>query len=158
MRFTFDQFISFLLPQYVFDEYIIFSNGKTVYETFPAGISYVKGDSLMGLNKGMSVSSLHDFNISGKNYKVFLQPVHFTSETEWVIGGLLSDKRYRNEKKQLPFQIILLLITLAFCLIVSAPWIKLFHMGSKDRLTVIDGAFSILVSMLLISVLFLTFF
>ena len=158
MRFSFDQFISFLLPQHVFDEYIIFSNGKTVYETFPAGISYVKGDSLMGLNKGMSVSSLHDFNISGKNYKVFLQPVHFTSETEWVIGGLLSDKRYQTEKKQLPFQIILLLITLAFCLLVSAPWIKLFHMGSKDRLTVVDGAFSILVSMLLVSVLFLTFF
>src|SRR6185369_4152408 len=49
MKFSFDQFINFLLPQNVFDEYIIFSNGKTVYETFPAGISYVKGDSLMGL-------------------------------------------------------------------------------------------------------------
>src|SRR5207237_6359295 len=41
MKFSFDQFISFLLTKNVFDEYIIFSNGKTVYETFPAGISYV---------------------------------------------------------------------------------------------------------------------
>ena len=158
MRFSFEQFISFLLPQNVFDEYLIFSDGKTVYETFPAGISYVKADSLMGLNKGMSRSSLHDFNISGKDYKVFLQPVHFTSETEWVIGGLLSARRYEVEKKHLPPQVILLLITLAFGVIVLAPWIKLFHMGGKDRLTVVDGVFSVLVSMLLISILFLCFF
>jgi hypothetical protein len=158
MRFSFNQFISPLLPQNVFDDYLIFSDGRTVYETFPAGISYVKADSLMGLNKGMSRSSLHDFNISGKDYKVFLQPVHFTSETEWVIAGLLSARRYEVEKKQLPPQVVLLLITLGFCVIVLAPWIKLFHMGGKDRLTVVDGAFSVLVSMLLVSILFLCFF
>ena len=158
MRFSFSQFIDFLLTRNVFDDYLIFSGGKTVYETFPAGVSHVKDDSLMGIDKGMSVSSLHDFTISGVNYKVFLQPVHFTSDNEWVIGGLLTEKRYEAEKKQLPFQVILLLITLAFCLIVVIPWIKLFHMGGKDRLIVADGVFSGLVAMLLISVLFLSLF
>ena len=158
MKFSFEQFISFLLPKNVFDDYIIFSNGKTVYETFPAGVSYVKSDSLLGIKNGMSASSLHDFNISGKDYKLFLQPVQFNSETEWVIAGLLTDKRYQVERKQLPFSIILFLITLALVLIVTVPWIKLFHMGSKDRLTVVDGVSSILVSMLLVSILFLSFF
>ena len=106
----------------------------------------------------MSASSIHDFSISGKEYKLFLQPIQFTSETEWVIGGLLSDRRYQSEKKQLPFRAILLLITLAVCLFVTAPWIKLFHMGNKDRLTAFDGVSSSLVSMLLVSMLFLSFF
>lgn len=158
LKFSFEQFISFLLPQNVFDEYIVFSNGKTVYETFPAGISYVKSDSLLGIKNGLSASSVHDFSISGKDYKLFLQPIQFTADTEWVIGGLLSSKRYQEERKKLPFQVILLLITFAVCLIVSAPWIKLFHMGNKDRLTVFDGALSGLVAMLLVSILFLSFF
>jgi hypothetical protein len=158
MKFSFDQFISALLPQNVFDEYIVLSSGKTVYETFPAGVSKVMGDSVLGIKNGMSASSIRDFSIGGKDYKLFLQPVQFTSEKEWVIGGLLSDKRYQAERKQLPSGAILFLFTLAVLLIVAIPWIKLFHMGGQDRLTILDGAFSILVSMLIVSVLFLTFF
>jgi hypothetical protein len=41
---------------------------------------------------------------------------------------------------------------------ITLPWIKLYLMGSKDRLTVTDGIMAIIISMLLMSLLFFIFF
>jgi hypothetical protein len=158
MEFSFEQFIRFLLPENIFDEYIVFSKGKPVYETFPAGINEIKEDSLLRAKSGIKASGLHNYNISGKEYKLFIQPVSFTSDKEWIIGGLLSNKRYQKEKNQLPSEIILLLLTLVIGMLLMFPVIKLFQMGNKDRLTIWDGIWSILTSMLLMSLLFLAFF
>jgi hypothetical protein len=157
MNLSFDQFVKFIFPENVFDQYLVFSNGELVYETFPSGIHYLN-DSLLNKKNGIEVSSVRPLNISGKDYKLFSQPVSFTADKVWVITGLLSDKRYQAEKNQLPANGILLLVTIVFVIIVSFPWIKLYQMGSKDRLTVADGIASIAVSMLLISLLFFTFF
>src|SRR5438552_11085811 len=42
MKFSFEQFVKVLLPENVFDQFIVFSNEKPVYETFPAGINEIK--------------------------------------------------------------------------------------------------------------------
>lgn len=52
----------------------------------------------------------------------------------------------------------MLLIIVVVGMIVIFPWIKLYQMGSKDRLTLADGASTILVSMILMSLLFLCLF
>ncbi|MBC7886711.1 MAG: hypothetical protein H7Z13_02400 [Ferruginibacter sp.] len=158
MKFSFKQFIIFLLPKDVFDHYIVFSKGRPVYESFPAGISYVKEDTLLGAKNGIGSSGIRDQLISGTNYKMFLQPVGFDAKNEWIIAGLLSDKNYRKEKTQLPTQTILLLSTFLLICMVAFPWLKLYQMGSKDRLTVSDGIASIFISMLLVSLIFFIFF
>ncbi len=158
MKFSFEQFIKFLLPRDVFDEYVVFSKGKPVYESFPAGISYVKEDSLLGLKNGMGSSGVRNQVISGTAYKMFLQPVGFDANNEWIIGGLLSDKHYQNEKSQLPTQMMFLLATIMLIGMVAFPWLKLYQMGSKDRLTAFDGIASIFISMILISLAFFLFF
>ena len=105
MKFSFEQFVSFLLPKNVFDEYIIFSKDKPVYQSFPRRYKlYVKEDSLLGIKNGMSASGVRNFNISGKEYKLFLQPVSFSADKEWIIGGLLSNNRYENEKNDCPLK------------------------------------------------------
>ncbi|MEO7120824.1 MAG: hypothetical protein ABIY62_06990 [Ginsengibacter sp.] len=157
MNFSFDQFIKFLFPENIFDQYLIFSKRALVYETFPSGINYLN-DSLTDKKNATQISSIKSLNISGIDYKLFSQPVNFNADNEWVITGLLSDSRYHAEKNQLPASAILLLVTIAFIIIVAFPWIKLYQMGSKDRLTVSDGIASIAVSMLLMSLLFFTFF
>jgi hypothetical protein len=157
MNFSFDQFIKFLFPENIFDQYLVFSKRDLVYETFPSGINYLN-DSLVDKKNGTQISSVKSLNISGIDYKLFSQPVNFNADNEWVITGLLSDSRYQAEKNQLPASAILLLVTIAFIIIVAFPWIKLYQMGSKDRLTVSDGIASIAVSMLLMSLLFFTFF
>ena len=158
MKFSFEQFIKFLLPRDVFDDYVVFSKEKPVYESFPAGISYVKEDSLLGLKNGMGSSGVRSQTISGTAYKMFLQPVGFDANNEWIIAGLLSDKHYQNEKSQLPTQLMFLLATIMLIGMVAFPWLKLYQMGSKDRLTAFDGIASIFISMILISLAFFIFF
>jgi hypothetical protein len=158
MNFTPSQFVGFLLPENVFDDYIIFSNNRTILETFPSGISYVIKDSLFRVKTSISSSSVVEHNISGKDYKMFLQSVSLDAKTELVIGGLLTNKRYQHEKTQLPTPIVLLLATILLISIVLFPWIKLFQMGSKDRLTITDAVSTLFISMLLMSLLFFAFF
>lgn len=157
MQLTFNQFTSHLLPENVFDEYVIFSKGEVVYETFPSGITSLRDTSLVK-SRGLISSTVSSINASGRDYKLFLQPVSFTADQKWVVAGLLSDKRYQQEKNQLPSNIVLLLVTAMLIIMVSFPWIKLYQMGNKDRLTISDGIASIVVAMLLMSLLFFSFF
>ena len=157
MLFKIEQFIKMLLPENVFDEYIVFSNGKPVYETFPSGISAVKDDSLLRIENGVSGSVMRKYNVSGTEYKLFLQPVNF-GRNEWIIAGLLTEKRYNEEKNQLPAQVVLLLVTIVLIIVLFFPWIKLYPMGSKDRLTLTDAVSTVVISMLLVSLMFFMFF
>ncbi|MEO8766182.1 MAG: cache domain-containing protein [Ginsengibacter sp.] len=156
MKWSFKQFMEFL-PQNIFDQYIIFSNKEIVYETFPSGISDFK-DSLLDNKNGFVTSAVKGLNVSGKDYRLFSQPVNITPKDKWVITGLLSNNRYQQERNQLPVSIVILLVTVLIIIIVVFPWVKLYQMGNKDRLTIIDGISSIAVSMLLMSLLFFTFF
>jgi hypothetical protein len=157
MKWSFKQFVEFLLPKNVFDQYIIFSNGEVVYETFPSGLNYFK-DSLVDKKNGIVTSSIKPLNVSGTDFKLFSQPVSFTTDQDWVITGLLSTTRYQQERNQLPANGVLLLVTIVFIIMVTFPWFKLYQMGSKDRLTMTDGISAIVVSMLLMSLLFIAFF
>ena len=158
MEMTFEQFIRFLLPGNIFDQYIIFSNNKTVYESFPAGISNINKDSVFSNQKGIISPGVVSRNIGGTDYKIFLQPVQIASGSEWIVGGLLTNQHYQDERNQLPAAMILLLVTVLLIIVVTLPWIKLYLMGNKDRLTVTDGIMAIIISMLLMSLLFFTFF
>ncbi|MDN3658035.1 cache domain-containing protein [Ferruginibacter paludis] len=153
MKFTFEQFIKNLLPANVFDQYIVFSDGQVVYENFSSGIGFLN-DSLSGKKGGITSSAVKSLNVSGKDYKLFFQPVSFTADRQLVVTGLLSNKHYQQEKNQLPSQGVLLLLTVVLITIVAYPWIKLYQMGNTDRLTVTDGIATIVVSMLLMSLLF----
>lgn len=57
MKFTFEQFIKYLLPANVFDQYIVFSNGQVVYEDFSSGIGFLN-DSLSGKTGALLVPVL----------------------------------------------------------------------------------------------------
>jgi len=154
MLYNFENFVKPLLPVNVFDGYVIFSKGNVVYESFPSGLSYTNKDSLLGVQHTVAGSAIRDQEISGIKYKFFLQPVGFDSTNEWIVGGLLRDDRYNAEKKQLPANLVLFLMITAIVIIILLPWIKLFQMGSRDRLTLYDGGMSFFVAMLLTSMLF----
>ncbi len=158
IRFGFQQFIQTLLPKDVFNEYLVFSNEEIVHETFPSGIVKIKFDSIIVSNAGIAGSGIKNITLGGKEYKMFLQPINFTNNKTWVIAGLLSNNRYQVEKNQLPGRIVLFLVTFVLIIIVAFPWIKLYQMGNKERLTIADGAAIISVSMLLMSLMSFAFF
>ena len=161
VRFGTAQFIKPLLPSGVFDNYIVFykkaKQYEKLYETFPSGLSG-NIDSLLETKNKVTGPGIRSLTIGGTDYKVFSQPVTTMNGDTWLIAGLVSSKNYQQEKNQLPLWIILLLLTAAMGIIVSIPWIKLYHMGNKDKLTVTDGIATILVAMILMSLLFFVFF
>ncbi len=158
MKFSFEQFFGslLLLSGKIFDHFVIINNHKPIYENFPSGISKMQEDSLLGGRPGVQVAAVRNVTIGGRDYKIFSQPVSLGEQC--VISGLLSSQRYQRERNELPAEIVLSLMTLVIAMILMFPWIKLFHMGSKDRLTVWDAIASFSVSMLLMSFLFLAFF
>ena len=161
VRFGAGQFIKPLLPSGVFDNYIVFykkaKQYEKLYETFPSGLSG-NIDSLLETKNKVTGPGIRSLTIGGTDYKVFSQPVTTMNGDTWLIAGLVSSKNYQQEKNQLPLWIILLLLTAAIGIIVSIPWIKLYHMGNKDKLTVTDGIATILVAMVLMSLLFFVLF
>ncbi len=157
IAFNFSQFIKSLLPPSVFDQYIVFDNGEVAYEDFSSGIAQLN-DSLSGKKSGIATSGIKSLNVSGKDYKLFFQPVSITVNRQLVVTGLLSGKHYQQEKNQLPSQIVLLLLTVVLIAIVAYPWIKLYQMGNTDRLTITDGIAALAVSMLLMSLIVFTAF
>ncbi len=157
IQFNIDQFVRPLLPGDVFDNYIVFDDTGKIYETFRSGLNYNIRDSLLATSKGLSVPGLHDIRIGGTDYKVFAQPVNVLDQ-KWIVAGLVTSKNYQKEKNQLPVWIVLLLLTAAIGIVVCIPWVKLYHMGGKDKLTVRDGIATVLVSMILMSLLCFVFF
>ncbi len=158
MSYDFSQFVSSVLLSDVFDYYIVFINKTKIFEGYRSGLNINDPDSLLSIKNKISTPGIRSLRIGETDYKVFSHPVYTFSGSKWTISGLLKNNNYQAEKNQLPLWVLLLLTTAAIAMLVSLPLIKLYHMGSKDRLTITDGIASILVSMVLMSLLFFAFF
>jgi hypothetical protein len=158
MKYDFEKFIGPLLPDNVFDQYIVFYHSHKLYETFPSGLSYKIKDSLLEVSNKITSPGVRSLRIGGTDYKAFSQPIGLGNKNNLLIVGLVRNESYQQEKDQLPTAAVLLLLTLLIIIIVCLPWIKLYNMGNKDKLTAKDAIESMLVSMVLMSLLFFTFF
>jgi hypothetical protein len=158
MQFTMDQFFSGLLPADVFDEYMLLTGDSVIYQTFPIGVTGILKDSLLTAKSVFLGKSVRDITLSGREFKVFYQQFSLNNGTELTVAGLLTAKNYQRERTRLPDSAVLLLLTLAISTVLALPWIKLYQMGSQDRLRLSDALFSFAVSMLLMSLLFFGFF
>ena len=158
IQFEYDQFIKPLLLRDVFSYYLVFINKHKVYEDYPTGLNDNEPDSLLNKKSQITTPGVHSLQIGETDYKVFSHPVYTYDNDKWIITGLLKNADYQQEKNQLPLWVLLLLMTILVTMLVSLPWIKLYHMGNKDRLTINDAIASVLVSIVLMSLLFFVFF
>ena len=158
LKYSISQFIDPLLPRDIYNEYILLKSSKIVYQTFPSGITNITTDSLKTDKSAFAGGQVKNIELSGTQYKLFSQQLSLNADSVLTITGLLKDQNYQHEKSKLQENVVLLLLILAIATILALPWIKLYQMGNKDRLTVTDGLFSFAVSMLLMSILFFAFF
>ena len=158
ISYPFKEFIIPLLPEDVFDGYIVLENNSVLFESpnIHSGLEY-SNDSLLTQQSYIKGSVITDRTFGGIDYKLFIQPVICRGNVKLFVIGLLSAEHYQQGKTKLPPRAILFLITLFTVIIVSFPIIKLYQLGNEDRLTVTDGIMATLVSMLLISLLFFIF-
>lgn len=154
LTYDFANFIKPLLPEDVFDEYMVLGTSTVLYEseTLSSGLDY-SNDSLLTHQSAITGSLIKDRTFGGVDYKLFIQPVICDSNTKLYVIGLLSREHYQQGKTKLPPQIILFLITFFTGILVSFPIIKLYQLGQEDRLTIMDGISLTIVAMLLVSLL-----
>lgn len=156
ITYSFAQFFNKLLPKNVFEEYVVFHGEKPIYTTARSGLAHLR-DTILNQTKA-DPYGVKTCQLDGIEYKLFLHPISPVSGEEITVAGLVSNNRYQNERKKLPVEIVLLLITILLAMIIAFPLIKLYHMGNKDRLKLTDAVAVIVSSMLLMSFLFFAFF
>lgn len=158
MQYQAHDFFSPLLPGSGFDEFVVVVGKEVIYETFPSGLGSSSFDTLVQITPKMSGANTKTLSLGGTHYQAYIQPFAIGDERgNSLILGMIQADKYKAEKVQLPFQKLLWVITLAIMVIILLPWLKLFNLGIKDRLTIWDGAASFMVAMLLVSTIFMGF-
>ncbi len=158
MNYTVERFFEPLLLGAGFDEFVVVMNGEIIYETFPSGLNGSRFDSLLQINKNLVGANSRQLKIAGLDYQAFIQPFALGQVTQGCfIMGLVHYEKFQSERVQLPAKQVIVIITTGFLIIILLPWLKLFNLGSKDRLTLYDGALSFVVAMLLVSITFMGF-
>lgn len=160
MNYDFIKFLKPVLQPGIFEHYVIFYNGRYIYEDFHSGLGYdrSKEDSLLKTGKWLTGASILDEKVGGVPYKIFLQPVNFFSGNRLIIAALHTQQRFDAEKKQLPANAALLGIIISLGIILLLPWIRLYCLSKYDRLSLGDATESLIVAKLLISLLALFLF
>ncbi|SKB68408.1 cache domain-containing protein [Dyadobacter psychrophilus] len=156
LSYDFDQFISPLLTNEVFDEYLIIGDNVVLYETFASGLT-PNEDSLFRTCGALPGALITERDYAGISYKLFVLPVDLNASTRILLVGLLTADHFSEAKTRLPPRLVLFLITVFTCILVTFPIVKLYHLSEGDRLTLKDVISVSIVSALLVSLVFFCF-
>ncbi|SDG74893.1 hypothetical protein SAMN04487996_122153 [Dyadobacter soli] len=156
MSYKLPAFIEPLLSKEAFDDYLIIADGgKIIYQTFSSGIIELCEDSLQKACTPFQEKSVRNIRLGSTDYKMFLQKVKLGPSHSVIVAGLLQKQKYQHLKTGLPENVVVSMLVAVLAVILTLPWIKLYHIGNQDRLTVFDGLFAFVSALLLIA--FLTF-
>lgn len=156
MEYLLPKFVDPLLSGEAFDNYLLVgSNNEIIYQTFPSGITTLGLDSLD--RKLYANNSVRNIRLGGTAYKLFRQRIRLDSTNYVTLAGLLKAQKYQQLNTSLPENLVVLMLFIMLALVLCLPWIKLYHMGSQDRLTVFDGLFAFASSLLLLAFLVFAF-
>lgn len=156
LTYDFEKFIKPLLPDQVFDAFMIVGEDIVLYENFTSGLDPAQ-DSLFRTCGKLSGALMTEREYAGTRYKLFVQPVDLNPTTKILLVGLLTNDHFLAAKTSLPPRLILFLITVFTCILITIPIIKLYQLADGDRLTVKDAISVTIVSCLLLSLLFFCF-
>ncbi len=128
----------------IFDDYLMILQP---HSTKPGGILFNSGDlsmdyqvetdSLLKKSDGFSAMNLYDVKIQGNDYKLFLYPFPFHGQRV-IMGGLVSLSHYTARYESVPITLITTGSILLLLLLVAIPLLKIYVIGSHERITVFD--------------------
>jgi hypothetical protein len=115
---------------------IIFNPGNIVldYE--------INTDSLLKKIDGLSLINVRDVSVEGNPYKLFLYPFKLGNERV-ILAGLINAKDYNKAYQKIPFSLISLAGVLVLLLLIHLPIIRIYLLGSFERIRDIDIRFII---------------
>lgn len=110
---------------------------SVLFHTFPGDIHISGADELKSFKNGIESGCFKEVTISNKNYKLFLQAVKLSNGSrggKWYVGGLIDEKKFTRETRELKAGTIIPFIITFFLFILAIPLIKLFLMSKFEQL------------------------
>jgi hypothetical protein len=97
----------------------------------------VNADSLLNKNDGFSTLNIVDVIIAGNPYKLFLYPFEMGRQ-RLILTGFISESNYREANQKIPFSIFTALSVLLLLLIIHLPILRMYVLGSNERIRALD--------------------
>jgi hypothetical protein len=109
--------------------------GEVVYNSGNLAVDYrVNTDSLLKKSDGFSLLDIHNVTIEGNPYKLFIYPFKLGKE-RIILAGLVSVAHYNAGYKDIPFTYIGAIAILVLLLFIHLPVLKIYILGSYERIT-----------------------
>jgi len=113
-------------------------NGEIVFNAGDLSMDYeVDMDTLMKKSDGFSTTNVHDAKIEGNDYKLFLYPFPFHGQRA-IMAGLISVSNYTSRYESVPINLITTASILLLLLFIAIPLLKIYIIGSHERITTFD--------------------
>ncbi len=94
-------------------------------------------DSLLKKSDGFSTMNMYDVRIEGNDYKLFLYPFPFHGQRT-IMAGLVGLSHYTSRYESAPIDLITTGSILLLLLLVAIPLLKIYIIGSHERITTFD--------------------
>lgn len=132
----------------VFDHYLMILDSSAVDKASKRGtllfnpdhlsISFaIERDTLLRPSDGFSITSIRDVRIEGNDYKLFLYPFCLKN-SKGIMAGLLSQSRYTARYESVPPDFFTTGAALLLLILVAIPLLKIYIIGSHERITTLD--------------------
>lgn len=154
-------FIQNLWRKDFFDDFFIVRNDRLSFNTTGNAFKIGGHDSLLTKGNGVHTPNVIDITISETKYKAFIYRIHYKENEDWVLGGLIEWRHYRNEIHQVePYFVLLASLTL-LSLILGMPLLKILLLSKIERLytkDVIGASISLVLIVLLLTLISASWF
>ncbi|MEI7725590.1 MAG: cache domain-containing protein [Bacteroidota bacterium] len=150
-------FITPLIRRDFFSDYLFISNNKITFSTFAGDMKLSDSNlSLQKIHSGQVMEELvplssmqksndtlsaiqsgkiYTINIKGTNYLLFLIPLKFHQNPNCILGGFIQEKKFIQDKRSLPSNLIVIFIFMLLLIIISFPILKVYIMSPREKLT-----------------------
>ena len=112
--------------------------GRVIFNSGRLSVDFlVDLDTLLKKTDGFSLLNIHDVRIEGNPYKLFLYPLQM-GNLQVVLGGLISQSRYKEASEAVPLDLITIGTLLALLVLLNLPLLKIYIIGPMERITGFD--------------------
>ncbi|WP_324674665.1 hypothetical protein [Hymenobacter sp. GOD-10R] len=84
---------------------------------------------------GIQAPRLVELTIGGKPYKLFIQPVRMSPRVTWLLGGAVATGNFDAQRRELPENLIDLILGTVLVGMLALPFLKVTLMGARERLS-----------------------
>ena len=112
--------------------------GRLIYKSPRLNIDEeINIDSLLKKQTVFTFPLIHDINVEGVEYKLFLFPFRIQHQ-KFLIGGFVTSHNYKVHTHSFPVTLLVVLAILLISVLFSLPFLKIYLIGPQENVSVKD--------------------